>query len=292
MLQQKLEQGQRVLTVELPPPRGTDYQEVLQLACSLRDKVTAFNITDNQRAVMRMSPVAMAALLHQAGLEPICQFTCRDRNRLALQSEILGAVALGVRNFLLLTGDHTLVGNCPGAKPVFDLDSVQLLATASNLRQGRALNGEPLQGVPDLFLGAVVNPAPEIREMQIWKLKKKIKAGAAFVQTQAIYEPGVLAEFLQEIRELRIPVLAGIIPLRSAQMARFMNASIPGIKVPQAMIEALERARDPLAEGLSITASLISELQTLAAGIHLMPVNTLRALPALLARLEGKSDES
>lgn len=287
MLQHQLKQGKQVLTVELPPPRGIDCREVLQLAVSIKEKVTAYNITDNQRAVMRMSPVALAALLLQAGLEPICQFTCRDRNRLALQSEILGAAALGVRNFLLLTGDHTLVGNCPGAKPVFDLDSVQLLAAADSLRRGRALNGEPLQGVPDLFLGAVVNPAAELRELQIWKLEKKIQAGAAFVQTQAIYDPEILAEFLRDICGFRIPVLAGVIPLRSAQMARFMNTHIPGIKVPAAMIEALERARDPLAEGLDITASLIKELRTLAAGIHLMPVNTLRALPELLARLEG-----
>ncbi|GAW32629.1 methylenetetrahydrofolate reductase [Carboxydocella sp. JDF658] len=291
MLQQKLAQGRQVLTVELPPPRGIAFQEVLELALAIKEKVTAYNITDNQRAVMRMSPVAMAALLLQAGLEPICQFTCRDRNRLALQSEILGAAALGVRNFLLLTGDHTLVGDCPGAKPVFDLDSVQLLAAADNLRRGFALNGEPLQGVPDLFLGAVVNPAPELREMQIWKLQKKIRAGAAFVQTQAIYDPGILADFLQEAGELGVPILAGVIPLRSARMAHFMNANIPGIQVPPAMIRALEKATDPLAEGLAITVELIRELRTLVPGIHIMPVNTLRALPTLLARLEGEKHE-
>ncbi|GAW92750.1 methylenetetrahydrofolate reductase [Calderihabitans maritimus] len=277
-----LETKDFVVTVELCPPIGTTIQPLLDQAEKLKSVVDAFNVTDNQRAVTRMSPVAICHFLEERGITSICQFTCRDRNRLALQSEMLSAAALGIKNLLLITGDHTLLGDCPEAKPVFDLDSVQLMATANKLNSGKSLAGTLLNGRTSFYIGGVVNPAPEVREMQIWKLARKVNAGMKFVQTQAIYDSKEFIKFLEDIRDFNIHVLAGIIPLKSAKMARFLNSKIPGIQVPEHLIQRLERAANPKEEGIRIARELIDELRNYCKGVHIMPLGMEEHLPELL----------
>jgi methylenetetrahydrofolate reductase (NADPH) len=273
-LQEKLAQGKFVFTVELGPPKGIDIKPLLEQATTLNSLVDAINLTDNQRAVMRMSSFVAGFHLLAAGITPICQLTCRDRNRLALQSELLGAASMGVENVLILTGDHTLIGNYPEAKPVFDLDSVQLLATAQTLMAGESLAGNQLQGKPNFFLGGVVNPCPETLIPQVWKLKRKVQAGLQFVQTQAVYNVSELKAFKEAIPDLDIYILAGIIPLKSAKMAYYMNEFIPGITVPDNYIRIMEKSPEPMKDGLKIAQEVIEEIKEakVCNGIHLMPL--------------------
>lgn len=275
----KLESGKFVVTVELCPPKGIDVQPMIEQAEALRHVVDAINLTDNQRAVMRMSSVIAAHHVQKLGITPICQLTCRDRNRLALQSDLLGAASLGIENVLILTGDHTLVGNYPEAKPGFDLDSVQLLATATTLKKGRSLAGNELQGSPELFLGGVVNPARETATAQCWKLERKVEAGLKFVQTQAIYDIEELIEFMEMTRNLPVYFLAGIIPLKSARMAHFMNANIPGINVPDKYVKIMEKSTQPVLDGLYITAEVIDRIREarVCHGIHIMPMGLTKS---------------
>ncbi|ABE52730.1 methylenetetrahydrofolate reductase [Methanococcoides burtonii] len=272
-----------IVTAEVAPPKGTDISATLEDAELIRGLVDAINITDNQRAVMRMSPIAVGKLLMDAGHEVIVQLTCRDRNRLALQSDILAASALGIENLCVMTGDYTTKGDHVGAKAVYDLDSVQLLSLITKMMGGSDMAGNELAGAPSFTVGAVSN-TDVTKRMQMLKLKKKINAGARFIQTQAVYDVESFKDFSDLMGQIgpNVLVLAGIIPLRSAAMAHFMNNNIPGIRVGDELIKRMENAKDPIQEGLEIAAESILELRDLCRGIHLMPIgghgNTQRLL--------------
>ena len=237
---QALERGEFVVTGEIGPPKGVDLNKCLDEAVALRNQVTAINVTDLQSAVMRIGSLAVSAKLIERGLEPVFQITCRDRNRLALQSDLLSAWALGIENVLCLTGDHPSLGDHTEAKPVYDLDSVQLLQAASALNRGSDMSDHELESKPDFFLGAVITPAAEPLEPQLIKMGKKIEAGARFFQTQAIYEPDRFEQFMNKVQKYNVPVIAGIVLLKSAAMARFMNESVAGINVPESVIKEME----------------------------------------------------
>ncbi|WP_214043835.1 methylenetetrahydrofolate reductase [Methanomethylovorans sp.] len=268
---EKLQSHRSIITTEITPPKGVETSSFLSDAKKLKHCVDAFNVTDNQRAVMRMSPLAVGKLLKDAGHETILQITCRDRNRLALQSDLLGAWALGIKNICVMTGDHTTKGDHPGAKPVFDLDSVQLLEVVRKLKEGYDLSGNCLEQPPDFVVGAVSNTDPT-QPMQHIKLRKKVSMGLDFIQTQAVYDTEEFACFLEKINDIDVPIIAGVIPLRSAKMAKFMNTHIPGIRIPDELISRMEHAEEPLQEGIEIAAQLIRELKNMCKGIHLMPV--------------------
>jgi methylenetetrahydrofolate reductase (NADPH) len=281
-LQRKLDAGEIVITAEVSPPKGTDCGEFLDKAASLRAHVDSINVTDNQGANMRISPLAAAALLVRSGIDPVFQITCRDRNRMALQSELLGAAALGVVNVLALTGDHISFGDHPQAKPVFDLDSVQLLDAISGLNSGRDMSGNPLQGVPDFYAGAAAAPEAEPFPLTLFKLEKKVKAGARFLQTQAIFTPEKLRTFRDAISHLDVKIIAGVFLLKSAGMARYVNAHIPGLTVPAEIIEELESASSPLAKGVEIARRLVCELRPFCDGLHIMAMGKEDLIPEII----------
>jgi len=233
--------------------------------------------------VMRLGSLAVCSLLKQKGFEPIFQLTCRDRNRLALQSDLLSAAALGIENVLLLTGDHPTLGDHPEAKPVFDLDSVQLLQVAKKLQEGLDMKRNKLTGAaPKFCLGAVVNPGADPLEPQILKMEKKIEAGAEFFQTQAVYDVKVFENFLSKARHLKTPILAGIVLLKSAGMARYMNKNVAGVFVPDNLIKEMEETKDKVAKSVEISARLIRELSPLCRGIHIMPIGWDKVVPKVL----------
>ncbi|MBU2257526.1 MAG: methylenetetrahydrofolate reductase, partial [Candidatus Omnitrophica bacterium] len=250
---------------------------------SIRNRVDAINVTDLQSSVMRLGSLVVSGVLKQKGFEPVFQVTCRDRNRLALQSDILSAGLLGIENILVLTGDHPLSGDHPEAKPVFDLDSVQLMQVIQKLQQGFDMNGSKLEGVaPKFCVGAAVNPGAEPIEPQIIKMEKKITAGAQFFQTQAVYDVKIFKEFLSKIKHLKVPILAGIVLLKSADMARYMNKNVSGVSVPDALIKEMEDALDRQAKSIEIASRLIEELKPLCQGVHIMPIGWNKFLPQLL----------
>ena len=286
-----------VITCEVAPPKGVDMKHVLEEAELLRGRVAGINVTDLQAAAMRVSSVATCALLRQMGLEPILQMVCRDRNRLALQSDLLSAYVLGIRNVLCLTGDHTVLGDHPAAKPVFDLDSVSLLRAAQGLIDGHDLSGNELEGKPEeLFLGAIVTPCADPVEPQLYKLHNKIEAGAKFIQTQAVYDVEAFARFMERIPEVKTPILAGIVLLKSAGMARYMNANVAGVFVPDDLIKEMaeagkkdkeakergEKANNVVKTSIEIAARLIRGLKPYCAGVHLMPLGWGHHVPAVL----------
>ncbi len=276
-------QGKFVVTAEVGPPKGVDIQEMLADAELLRGKVDAINVTDQQSAVMRLGSLATCHLLKERGLEPIFQMTCRDRNRIALQSDLLSAYALGIKNVLCLTGDHVSLGDHPEAKAVFDLDSISLLETARQLQKGRDLAGKELKGNPDFCLGAVVTPGAEPLEPQIIKMEKKVKAGAQFFQTQAIYEPRKFEEFMQAVKHLNVPIMLGVVLLKSAGMARFMNRNVAGVHVPEPLIEEMDNATNRTEKSIEIAARLINEMKDMCQGVHIMAIGWEKRVPAVLA---------
>jgi methylenetetrahydrofolate reductase (NADPH) len=241
-----------------------------------------------QSAVMRIGSMAICAKLVERGLEPVYQLTCRDRNRLALQSDLLSAAALGIENVLCLTGDHTNLGDHTEAKPVYDLDSVQLLKAASTLNQGYDMAQHELEGKPDFFLGAVITPAAEPMEPQIIKMAKKVEAGARFFQTQAIYEPEKFEQFVNQIQRLKVPVMAGIVVLKSAAMAKFMNTNVAGISVPDSLIEEMAETKkeDRKKKSVEISARLIRQIKPLCQGVHIMPLGWDDLVPEIIKEAE------
>jgi 5,10-methylenetetrahydrofolate reductase len=281
-LQQKLDAGEFVVTAEVSPPKGSDCAEFLEKAASLREHVDSINVTDNQGANMRISPLAAAALLVRSGIEPVFQITCRDRNRMALQSELLGAAALGVVNILALTGDHISFGDHCQAKPVFDLDSVQLLDAISGLSAGRDMSGNPLQGTPHFYAGAAAAPEAEPFPLTLFKLEKKVRAGARFFQTQAIFTPEKLRTFRDAISHLDVKIIAGVFLLKSAGMARYVNARIPGLSVPAGIIAELESAPSPLARGVEIARRQVGELRPYCDGLHIMAMGREDFIPEII----------
>jgi 5,10-methylenetetrahydrofolate reductase len=281
-LSENLASGQFVVTAEIAPPKGTNLAPALAEAGKFTG-VTAVNVTDNQGANMRLSSLALAAQLQQAGTETILQLTCRDRNRMALQSDLLGAAAFGIENLLLLSGDHSKFGDHPDARPVFDLDSVQLLDMTAGLMAGFDMVGKPLNGVPQFFPGAAVNPAAEPFELMFQKVSKKVDSGARFFQTQSIFERGDLERFMAAMAPLNVPVIAGVLLIRSAKMAKFLNDNIPGVQVPKPLLERLERAADPMAEGVAIARETVAWAKELCQGVHLMTLGHEDKIPAILA---------
>ncbi len=280
--QESLAAGKFVITSEIGPPKGTHIQEMMADAELLRGRVDAINVTDLQSSVMRLGSLAVCHLLQEKGLEPIFQVTCRDRNRLALQADLLSASVLGIKNVLALTGDYASLGDHPQAKPVFDLDSVNLLKMIKTLEGGTDMVGNALQGAPRFFPGAVVNPGGNPVEAQIIKMEKKIKAGASFFQTQAVYDVGAFEKFMKRVTPFKMPVLAGIILLKSAGMARFMNKNVAGVFVPEPLIQKMAKAEDRVKTSIEIGAELIRELKGMCQGVHIMPIGWESKVPALL----------
>ncbi|MGB9757677.1 MAG: methylenetetrahydrofolate reductase [Candidatus Bipolaricaulaceae bacterium] len=284
-LRERLEKGEFVITCEAAPPKGTDVKEALENVRRLAPLVHAFNVTDLQSSVVRMSSWALCALIRQEGFEPILQVTCRDRNRLALQADLLGAWALGIENVLALTGDYPTFGDHPQAMPVFDLDSVQLIALIQTLNSGRDLSGNELSGRTDFFVGAVVNPTADPLEPHLLKLRLKVEVGARFVQTQAVYDPEAFMRFVRKTEQLKVPILVGLIPLKSARMARFMAEHIAGIRVPEEVIREMEGAKTPeerRKRSAEICARIIRKVRPHCQGIHLMPMGWDDLVPEIL----------
>ncbi len=282
---EKLEGGKFATTAEIGPLKGTDTTEIVEVAKSLQGKVDAVNVTDQQSSVMRLGSLATCHLIQDHGVEACFQITCRDRNRLALQSDLLSAWVLGVKSVLALTGDLPLLGDHPEAKPVYDMDSVQLLHTIGLLNEGKDLSGAELQGKTNFLAGAVVNPGADTEaafELQILKMEKKIAAGARFFQTQAVYDAEVFVKFMKRVEGFKVPVMAGVIPLKSAGMARFMNKNVAGITVPDHLIQRMTETDDKVKTGLEITATLMQDLKDLCQGIHIMAIGWEKKIPELM----------
>jgi methylenetetrahydrofolate reductase (NADPH) len=284
-LQEALHSGKFVVTAEAGPLKGTSITELEEIAHVLRGKVDAVNVTDQQSSVMRLGSMAVSHLLLDWGVEPVFQMTCRDRNRIALQSDLLSAHVLGITNCLALTGDLPSLGDHRQAKPVYDLDSVQLLWAIKGLNEGHDLAGNELKGNTNFFVGAVVNPGADTEaayEMQIMKMQKKIEAGAKFFQTQAIFDPAAFEKFMKRVEQFKVPVLAGIIPLKSAGMARFMNKNVAGVFVPEPFITKMNEAENKVKTSIEIAANLIKELKGICQGVHIMAIGWEKRVPDIL----------
>ena len=280
------DKGEFVVTAEVGPPKGIHLDHLVTEAKEYLSGITAVNVTDNQSSVMRTSTLATCAMMKNAGLTPIYQATCRDRNRLALQSDLLGAAALGIENILCLTGDHTKMGDHPGAKPVFDLDSVSLLYTASQLEKGLDLAGNELVGEPPKFAkGAVVSPISDSVDAQLAKMERKVMAGADYFQTQAVFESEKFIEFMEKAKQFGVPVQLGVIIPKNAGMCKFMNRNVAGVHVPQYMIDELaadkERAKAGIT-GVEIAAKIIKECRPYCQGLHIMALGWEAKVPEIL----------
>ncbi|MHC5034418.1 MAG: methylenetetrahydrofolate reductase [Planctomycetota bacterium] len=286
-LSEALERGEFVVTGEIGPPKGTDIEKCLEDAEHLRGKVTAINVTDIQSAVMRFGGLATCHMLVDRDLEPIFQMVCRDRNRLALQSDLLSAYVLGIRNVLALTGDHNVLGDHPDSKPVFDLEAVGLLQCIETLCGGHDMTGNELEGKPEFFAGAVVAPGSEPVEMQILRMEKKIKAGAKFFQTQAVYDVDQFADFMKQVKRFGVPVLCGIVLLKSVGMARFMNKNVSGVTVPERLIDRLKEDKGKTKSGeaaVEIAVEIIQGAKDLCQGVHIMPLGWDHLVPEIIER--------
>jgi len=287
-LQEAIESGKFVVTGEVGPPKGVNLDHLWEDAEHLRGKVVAVNVTDIQSSVMRIGSMAISHMLIDRGFEPVFQMVCRDRNRLALESDLLSAYALGIRNVLALTGDHVALGDHPGAKAVFDLDSVSLLQAMSTLEAGKDMGGNDLDGSPKFFKGAVVTPCAVPVEPQIIKMEKKIEAGAQFFQTQAVYDPAQFESFMNKIENLKTPVLLGIVLLKSAGMAKFMNKNVAGVSVPDAIIKRMADApkEDRAKVAVEIAAEIIRACKGMCRGVHIMPLGWDKHVPAIIEAAE------
>ncbi|MFQ5855020.1 MAG: methylenetetrahydrofolate reductase [Anaerolineae bacterium] len=296
-----LESGKFVVTAELGPPKSADRQVIETKAELLMGWADAINVTDNQTAVTRMSSLAACTILKTLGLDPVFQITCRDRNRIALQSDVLGAYALGIRNVLCLTGDHQSFGNHPQAKGVFDLDSTHLISTVRRMRdQGRFLSGDELVGEqPAMFIGAVANPFAPPYEFRALRLKKKVEAGAQFIQTQIVYNISRFKEFVQHAGDLglldRVYILAGVSPIKTPGAVRYMRDNVPGLDVPDVLVTRMKTAGEGIEdkqarsqvwrrEGIEICVEIIQQLREIqgVAGVHIMAIEWEEAVPQIV----------
>ena len=278
--------GEFVVTAEVGPPKGIHVEHMVEEAKEYLTGITAVNVTDNQSSVMRMGSLPACVALKNAGLTPILQLTCRDRNRIALQSELLGAAMLGIENILCLTGDHTKMGDHPGAKPVFDLDSVSLLHTACQLEKGVDLGGQQLVGEPPKFAkGAVVSPCSDSVDAQLAKMERKVMAGAEYFQTQAVFDSEKFISFMEKAKEFGKPVQLGVIIPKSAGMAKFMNKNVAGVHVPQWMIDELAADKEKAKLGITgveLAAKVIKECRPYCQGLHIMALGWEAKVPELL----------
>jgi methylenetetrahydrofolate reductase (NADPH) len=280
-----LESGKFLVTAEVGPGKGTDVEHLLKDAEMIKERVDAINVTDLQSSVMRLGSMAVCHMLTDIGIDPIFQVTCRDRNRLALQSDLLSAWVLGIRNMLALTGDHPTLGDHPTAKPVFDLDSVTLLEAIGTLNAGQDMAGNELKGTPDFLCGAVVNPGADneaAMDLQIMKMEKKIEAGAKFFQTQAVYDLESFEKFMKRVEGFNTKVLGGIILLKSVGMARYMNKNIAGVFVPEPLIQELKAAEDKGQASIDIAVRLVKGMKDLCQGVHIMAMGWESKIPPIL----------
>ncbi|MFC1883746.1 methylenetetrahydrofolate reductase [Thermodesulfobacteriota bacterium] len=292
-LKRVLEKGEFAVTAECGPPKGADPQVILNKAETLRGKVDALNVTDNQTAIVRMSSMAACSLLKAAGLDPVLQMVVRDRNRIALQSDILGASALGVRNVLCLSGDHQIFGNQPQAVGVFDLDSIQFIQAVKNMRdEGTILGGEKLGSKPDMFIGAAANPFADPLSFRAIRLAKKITAGADFIQTQCIYNLERFEEWMKMAHEKGLPdkvyILGGVTPIKSAGMAKYMKNRVSGMDVPDEIIKRIEGVpKDKQKEeGIKICVETIERLNEIKGvkGVHIMAIEWEEAVGEIVEK--------
>ena len=280
------DRGEFVLTSEIAPPKGYHLEHLLQEADEYLRAATALNVTDCQSSIMRMGSLATCKALKDNGFNSIFQITCRDRNRLALQSDILSAAYFGIENLLLLTGDHTVMGDTPQAKPVFDLDSVSLIHAVRQLEQGIDLGGNDLEGEPPKFAkGAVVSPCSDSVDVQLAKMERKVEAGAEYFQTQAVFEPEKFISFMEKAKQFGVPVMLGVIIPKNAGMANYMNNNIAGISVPPELIEELKADKEKTKAGITgieITARIIKECRDYCQGVHIMALGWENKVPDLL----------
>ncbi len=278
--------GEFVVSAEVGPPKGCHPEGIVEEAKEYLSKITAVNVTDSQSSVMRMGSLATCRLLKDAGLNPIYQLTCRDRNRIALQSDILSAAALGIDNILCLTGDHTKMGDHPQAKPVFDLDSVSLLHTVKMLEEGHDLAGNPLDGEPPKFAkGAVVSPCSDSIDAQLAKMERKVMAGAEYFQTQAVFEPEKFIAFMEKAKQFGVPVQLGVIIPKNVGMCKYMNANVAGVHVPDDMLEELRADKERTKAGITgveIAARIIKACKPYCQGVHIMALGWESKVPGLL----------
>ncbi len=283
-----LSSGKFVVTAEVGPPKGTNIEETLEHIDLIKDKVDGINSTDNQSSVMRICSLATCALIKQKGGDPILQMTCRDRNRMGLQSDLLGANVLGIENVLCLTGDYVSVGDHIDAKPVFDIDSVQLVQAVRMMEDGKDIAGNEMNAPLKFCCGAIVTPEADPIEPQLMKYEKKVKAGIEFVQTQAIYDIENFKKFMEYSRKLdsNVKILAGIVLLTGAGMAKYMNANVPGIFVPDNLIEELKSAEKGKAvqKGIEIAGRMIKQLkdENVCDGVHIMAIGREGVVPDIL----------
>jgi len=287
-LQNRLDSGLSAITAEIMPPRGGNTALALSKAHALNELVHGFNVTDGSRAIMRMSSLALCKLLLEANLEPVLQLSCRDRNRIALQAELLGAHALGIKNILCLTGDPVRVGDQPKAKSVQDLNSIELIDQVTSLNKGiDPVSGFLPDGPTNLFAGAAADPNCRGFDGLRRRIELKKKAGASFLQTQMVMDPNILERFCKEITEpLKMPVLAGVFLLKSAKNAQFINRVVPGACIPQTIISRLENSTNPIDEGISIAAEQVKIYLEIAQGVHLMAVKAEQQIPMILNKAD------
>ena len=299
-LEQVLRNGQFGITAEMAPPKGYDFTEALETAQLLKGKVHGVNVTDMQSACLKASSLGLCAQLKLQGVEPILQITGRDRNRMAIMGDILSAASFGIDTMLALTGDHPVVGDCKNAKPVYDLDSVGILRMLSEMEAtGNDCGGNELAGgAPKFFKGASVTPVYEPRFLQINKLRQKVEAGACYIQTQGIFDIDTLKRFMDDVYAagINVPIMAGIIPLKAAGMAKFMNQNVPGIDVPQDMIDRLAAAAEegkatgvkglPMKLGIEMAAEMVAKIkeENICPGVHIMAIGAEKNVPIILEK--------
>ena len=289
---ERFKNKQFVITSEVGPMKGCvrngTAPAFLEEARTVAKYVHAVNVTDNQSAVMKLGSLAASVFLRREGIEPIFQMTCRDRNRIALQSDLLSACSLGIENVLCLTGDHIKLGDHRSAKAVFDIDSVQLLTIAKNLNHGYDMAGNALTEPSNLTLGAVVNPAFEPLDLQLIKMEKKVKAGAEFFQTQAVYDPRQFEDFAKQVQQFGAPIQYGVVIIKSPEMGKFMNENVSGVKVPQALIDEIGSVpkEKRKAKAVEITARLINEIAPMVQGVHIMPLGWSDIVPHIIERVK------
>ncbi|ACX51506.1 methylenetetrahydrofolate reductase [Ammonifex degensii KC4] len=291
-LERLLARGEFVVTAEIGPPKHASAEPLIRKARMLKGYVDAANITDCQTAVVRMASIPAAVHLLREGIEPVIQMTCRDRNRIAIQADLLGAYSLGIRNLLCLTGDHPAVGDHPEAKGVFDLDAIQLLDMVRRLRDEKVFqSGVPLKGPePRFFLGAAENPCGDPVELRVMRLAKKVEAGADFIQTQCVFDLECFSRWMELVRkdglDRRVYILAGVTPLKSARMANYMHENVPGISIPEEIRERMAKAADPHEEGIAIAVETIQALKKIpgVAGVHIMAIAWEEVVPEIVKR--------
>ncbi len=282
-----LNKGTFAVTIEYNPPKGTNISSVLESAKRLVGRVHGVNVTDNTAAVVRAGSLPVCRLLYELGHDPVMQLTCRDRNRIAMQSDLMGAHMLGIRNILCLTGDYPTVGDHKEAKPVYDLDSVQVMQLVEGLNNGKDMVGNKLDGSTAFTIGAAVTPEADLVGPVLAKFEVKVKAGAQFFQTQAVYNPDVFAGFMKQVRPFNVKVLAGILVLRNHKMAEFMNANIPGMSVPKEMIDELKAAGDRAEDvGVDIAVHSIKAVRPHCDGVHIMAIKATHRLAEIITKAE------